>query len=223
MRKMHALIGAILAMGLIGCGEKAAAPQPQQAAPEVVEAQTHFTFKGKPIPPFFLADFFGGPEANDFWIREMGCRISSVAVEGLLIEPDGTYANSPIKSSADGHVSFDLPSDDPSAPRGGGWLWYKFVGTTPSGVTVLEYAGNTGGSGTVLGVVFLRVEMESVGYTKAAKKDRLVLRFAGEQSWGDRVFRDVKLEGNELRLGPERSDMPGAKDSLEPARTILLQ
>jgi hypothetical protein len=65
--------------------------------------------------------------------------------------------------------------------------------------------------------------MESVGYTKAAKKDRLVLRFAGEQSWGDRVFRDVKLEGNELRLGPERSDMPGAKDSLEPARTILLQ
>jgi len=223
MRKTFAFVGAILAMGFFGCGEKANTPQSQQAVPEMAEAQTHFTFKGKPIPPFFLADLLGGPQANDLWMREMGCRVCSVAVEGLFIEPDGTYANCQIKSSADGSVSFDLPSDESSGPRGAGWAGYKFVGTAPSGVSVLEYSVNTGGSGTVIGVVFLRVETESVGYIKGDKKDRLVLRFLGALDWGDRVFRDIKLEGNELRLGPERSHMPGAQDSLEPARTILLE
>ena len=43
-----------------------------------------FTFNGKPIPPFFLTDFAGGPEANDFWTCGMGSRIAAVSVPGLF-------------------------------------------------------------------------------------------------------------------------------------------
>ncbi len=224
MRRIHVLAAALLAVGVVGCGEKPVASQPKKAHPAVVEAQSHFTFKGKPIPPFFIADFYGGPGASDFWLRETGSRISAVAVEGLFIKGDGSYVGSVIEDRRDagGFISFYPPSDEPDRPRGNGYFGYKFVGTTPSGVTVLENIGNTGGSGTCVGVVFIRFEMESIGVTEAAKQERLVMRFLGAKSWGDRVYRDVKLAGNELRLGPETSHLPGARDSLDSARTILL-
>lgn len=211
----------VTASGLAGCGKRPAAPVAQH--PEVVEAQKHFTFRGAPIPPFFLADFYGGPNVGDFWTKGMGTRISTIAVEGLFYEhSDGSYSGCRIESGND-FLRFDLPTSGDIAKGEAGWFSYKFLGTTPSGVTVLEYVGNTGGSGTVPGVLFVKFEMEPVGYTADGKRERLVMRFLGEESWGDRVFRDVELAGNELRLGPERSNMPGAQDDLEPARTILLE
>ena len=225
MRAINALVTLILAVGLGGCGEKSVARPRQQSHPAVAEAQAHFTYKGKPIPPFFLTDFHGGPEAGNFWTRETGCRISSVVVAGLFVGGDGTYANSEIFDGRDdgGFISFCILSDEDRGPVGSGLFGYRFVGTTPSGITVLEHIGNTGGSGTIPGVLFVRFEMESVGVTKDKKQDRLIMRFLGEQSWGDRVYRDVKLDGNSLWLGPTRTIIPAHKDLAEDERTILLE
>jgi len=222
MRVMHVLTTILLVVGLGGCGEK---PVEQSPHPAVAEAQTHFTYKGEPIPPFFLADFYGGPDASDFWLRGMGSRISSVIVAGLFVKGDSSYSGCKIddRRKDGGFVSFNLPSDESDGSRETGWLAYRFVGTTPSGVTVLEQVGNTGGSGTIPGILFVRFEMESTDTTKGDKQDQLVMRFLGEQSWGDRVYRDVKLDGNSLWLGPTRTNMPGAKDFAEPERTIVLQ
>jgi len=222
MRVMHVLTTILLVVGLGGCGEK---PVEQSPHPAVAEAQTHFTYKGEPIPPFFLADFYGGPGAADFWCRGMGSRISSVIVAGLFVEGDGPYSELKIndRRKEGDFVSFNLSSDESDGPRGAGWFAYRFVGTTPSGVTVLEQIGNTGGSATIPGILFVRFEMESIGATKEDKEDLLVMRFLGEQSWGDRVYRDVKLDGNSLWLGPTRTNMPGAKDFAEPERTIVLE
>lgn len=225
MRAIHALTAFLLAVGSAGCGEEPeTTPQPP-AHPAVTEAQKHFTYKGEPIPPFFLAAFHGGPEADDFWLRPMGNRISCVVVEGLFVKGDGSYAGLEIddRRNDGGFVSFDLPSDESLGPRGAGWLAYRFIGTTPSRVTVLEYVGNTGGSGTIPGVLFIRFEMETIGATKGEKQGRLIMRFLGEESWGDRVYRDVKLNGNSLWLGPTRTDIPAYKDLAEPERTIHLQ
>ncbi len=222
MRRIQAWVVVLSAAGLAGCGGGSTTQPSKQANPVIIEAQTHFTYKGKPIPPFFLADFCGGPDAGDFWTQGMGERICAVDVAGFFYDnSDGSYSDRTVEHGE--FVRFDLPSTGDEGSRGAGWLSYKFLGTTPSGVTVLEYVGNTGGSGTIPGVVFIRFELETLGYTKAGKKDRLIMRFLGEESWGDRVYRDVTLVGNELRLGPERSHMPGATDSLEPARTILLE
>lgn len=221
MRTTHVLTLTLLAVGLTGCRKKPIAPVKTSPHPLVVEAQNHFTYKGKPIPPFFLADFCGGPDGGDFWTKGMGARISAVAVEGLFYEHGaGSYSGCTIEQSKD-FVRFDLPTRSGEAAPSGGWFSYKFLGTTLSGITVLEYVGNTGGSGIVPGVVFLRFEVETVGYTEAGKQERLIMRFLGQQSWGDRVYREAELVGNELRLGPERSHMPGGP--LDPARTILLE
>ncbi len=221
MPRIHAW-AVVLAWGLVGCGSEPAVRPSNPVPPEITEAQTHFTYKGRPIPPFFLADFYGGPDAPDFWTRPMGSRISAIAIDGLFDRSDGAYAFAKVTVDS-GFVNFDIPDPNSDSPRGGGWFAYHFVGTSTSGVTVVEYVGNTGGSGTVPGVVFLRFEMQAVGYTQADRHNRLVMRFLGEECWGDRVYRDAKLVGDELRLGPERSDMPGAQGSLEPARVIHLK
>lgn len=147
-------------------------------------------------------------------------RIGTVAVEGLFYDNcDGAYSGCKIAKGE--LIRFELPNEGNGGPRGNGWFGYRFLGTTPSGISVVEYVGNTGGSGTVPGVMFLRFEMETIGYQSGGKKERLVMRFLGEQSWGDRVYREVKLVGNELRLGPERTNMPMA-GPLDSARTIML-
>lgn len=216
----------LTAVGLSGCGEKPAAQPQQQPHPEVAEAQAHFTYKGKPIPPFFLADFFGGPDAPDIWTREVGGRISSVAVAGLFVKSDGSYADLDINDEKDdgGFISFDLPSDESlGGPGTNGYTGYRFVGTTPSGITVLEYACNTGGSGTLIGILFVYFEMQSFGVNREEKRERLIMRCLGAYGWGDRVYRDVKLDGNRLWLGPTRTGIPAYKNTMEPERTILLE
>jgi hypothetical protein len=145
-----------------------------------------------------------------------------VDVAGLFCDgSDGSYTGCTVDRGD--YVSFDLPIDGGSDNVRNGRFGYRFLGTTPAGVTVLEYVGNTGGSGTILGVVFVKFELQRIGYTATDAHDRLVMRFLGAESWGDRVHRDVTLVGNELRLGPEKSDIPAAQDSLEQARVVCLQ
>ena len=219
MRTMHVALALCLTVVAFGCTRKSGPPVAQQVPPAVAEARAHFTYKGKLIPPFFLADFSGGPEADSFWTEGMGSRISAVVVDGLFAG-NGPYGGIQIRT--DEFVSFDLPGDVPT-PRGAGWFSYRFLGTTPSGITVLEYCGNTGGSGTIPGVLFVRFEMESIGVTKDRKEQRLVMRYVGEECWGDRVYRDVKLNGNTLWLGPTSTTIPANERFDEPERTVVLQ
>lgn len=232
MRAMQLSVVMLLAVAVLGCGQNHAAPPTAPLHPAVVEARAHFTYQGKRIPPFFVSDFMGGPGAPDFWFRESGHRISAIAVEGLFAEGDGSYAGleitthpaDPDDPQKGEFVEFnEEPEDGVDRSVRVPWHSYRFVGTTPSGITVLEQIGNTGGSGTVVGVLFVRFEMESVGVTKAQKKDRLVMQCLGSDTWGDRVYRDVRLEGNILRLGPESSHHPGNQEYLKPAQTIVLE
>ncbi|MBN2584102.1 MAG: hypothetical protein JXL80_13635 [Planctomycetes bacterium] len=202
----------------VGCGNTDAVARHGQDGSVLLEARKSFTYQGKPIPPFFLADFHGGDEAPDFWLRETGDRIAAVAVEGLFFTRDGSYADASVTMGD--FVRFSLPGDDGRDRLNFG---YRFLGTSPSGVTVLEYYGNTGGSGTPIGIVLVRFEIETVGATRAEKRERLVMRFIGEYCWGDRVYRDAELDGNVLKLGPMHTHIPAYQVGLEPAREVVLE
>lgn len=216
---------AALLLALSGCDHGSSTQASREPDPVVVEAQQQFTYGGKPIPPYFLADFYGGPDGDDFWLRDMGDRIASISVPGLFVKGDGSYSNAEITDNAadGGFVTFDLGAADGDSEANSGYLGYRFVGTTPSGVTVLEYVGNTGGSGTIPGVMFVKFEMETLGVDQDSKAQRLVMRFVGEESWGDRVYRDVKLTGNTLWLGPTRTHIPAYQDMNEGERAIVLE
>lgn len=68
---------------------------------ELLEARTEFTYRGQPTPPFFLTDFYGGPEANDFWMNNMGSRVIAISVAGLYDRQGGyNCTSSDIDSSA---------------------------------------------------------------------------------------------------------------------------
>jgi len=226
MRAAGFLAGVWLGIAAAGCGRAVlaqhAASDASLPAPAVAEARKHFTFQGKPIPPFFLADACGGPDAPDLFFADMGGRICAIAVEGLFPRGDGAYVDIKLEDrrSEGGFVWFDFPLFE---GHDAGGMGYRFVGTTPSGVTVLEYAAATGGTCTLLGVVFVRFEMETVGVTKGEKRERLIMRLLGEECWGDRVYRDVTLVGNTLRLGPKRTHIPAYRDGMDGARTIDLE
>jgi hypothetical protein len=205
-----------LMAGPIGCTMQPVAVTSGQSTAEVLEARAKFAYQGEPIPPFFLADLCGGPEADDFWTRGMGSRVVAVSLAGLR-DQKRCYNDGTIQRGR--FISFARRSenDDRLQLEFG----YRFLGTTPSGISVVEYFGNTGGSGTIYGVVFVRFEMQTIGVTEDAKHDLLVMRFVGEQSWGDRVTRSVSLEGNVLRLGPTRADISAS--NAEPGRVIVLE
>ncbi len=204
-----------------GCERSASSDAPLSEDPVLREAKETFTYKGKPIPPFFLTDFCGGEHAPDFWTRGIGGRISSIAVEGLFCEGDGSYSDPKVEVGE--FVTFDLPADRAAMAGDAGWFGYRFIGTTPSGISVLEYKGNTGGSGTIIGLLFVRFEMTTIGATADDKRDRLTMHFVGERSWGDRVYRDISLQGNVLRLGPMQTAIPAYQVDLAPAEDIVLE
>lgn len=193
---------------LVGCTASLPQGASREASLEEAEAKTKFSYKGQSIPPFFLADFCGGPDANDIWTSGMGQRVVAVSVPGLFHST--SYDATKVKEgdfiffrrlSTDGRLEVEMG--------------YRFVGTSQSGISVIEYFGNTGGSGTVHGIVFVRFNTATLGITKREQRNVLLMQFIGEQTWGDRVRRTVSLRGNVLLLGATRADIPEAKAQKE--------
>lgn len=205
---------------LSGCISERVESSAPKVHPEVAEAREHFTFQGKPIPPFFLMDFNGDPNTEAFWVDDTGPRIAAVAVDGLFSEHN-SYALLEVTSEEDGWVSGDLGNDGDG--RSLGCISYRFIGTTPSGITVLETYEKGDGSARLIGVLFMRFNMETFGVTKEEKQERLVMRYLSGETWGDRVYRDIKLKGNQLWLSETRSDIPYDRDHPDPERTIIIE
>jgi hypothetical protein len=221
------LLGALLApIVAAGCASDPIAPPKTSPDPVIQEARTRFTYRGVPIPPFFLNDFAGGPGAPDYWKVGMGHRIAAVAVEGLFTRPG--YDTSPYDLLPTRRIgpfyAFDYyEGSDRTQQAYGGYYGYRFIGTTPGGITVLEYVLCTGGSAVCYGVVLVRFSLEDLGAASTDPHKRLVMRFLDQMSWGDRVSRSVSLEENRLLLGPATSQLPGPPNPVEPALTIVLE
>lgn len=208
-------IGLGIVIGVLcGCHSQAATEASAQPNSELLEAMAQCTFRGEPIQPFFLTEFCGGAQADEFWTEGMGQRVTAISVPGLC-NSRGSYAGAVIHRGE--YTSFALGNDGRVTTEFG----YRFCGTTPGGITVLEYFGNTGGSGTALGLLFVRFEIRTLGTTGTGMKDVLTMRFVGEERWGDRVRRSVRLDGNRLLLGPTQTDIPGHKS--DPGCSIVLE
>lgn len=222
---MRLLICTAILLACAGCQN--AATDPARGDPILREAREKLTYQGKPILPYFLNDFAGGPGAPDYMTEETlagwGTRICAVAVDGLLSEDHGGAYGGQKTRHLHGFYCFDHyenPSD-PTHETYNGYFGYRFVGTTPGGTTVLEYLVGGSGSMIIQGVLLVRFDMEQAGVTPKERHKRLVMRFLQEMSWGDRVERDVRLEGNRLVLGTTRPLLPGF--DVESAETIPLE
>jgi hypothetical protein len=222
---MRLLTCAAILLACAGCRVAGSEAAPAQTDPVVREAREKFTFQGKPILPYFLHDFAGGPGAPDMWTVGVGVRINSIIVDGLRLsaENDGAYAMQATWQK-DGAYGFNYSRDrlKQGDGRGDGYAAYKFVGTTPGGTTVLEYVANSGGSAVIHGVMLVRFNLQQTGATAAERKSQLVMQFLQVMCWGDRITRDVRLEGNKLLLGPSETHIPAYASDLEAARTIVL-
>ena len=176
------------------------------------------------ILPYFLNDFAGGPGAPEVMTVGWGTRIYAVAVDGLRPEDqEGAYALQKIRHH-NGFYGFDY-RDDPLHPNDEiepEYFGYRFLGTSPGGVTALEYLTFGSGSMVIQGVLLVRFDMGPTGVTPSERRQRLVMHFLQEISWGDRVTREVRLEGDRLLLGPTQVSLPHQEDFVKPAETILL-
>jgi hypothetical protein len=145
--------------------------------------QSDFVFDGRPIHPLSVQPLVGDLADEQPMIA--------------AVDLDGSAKN----SSNEAKVTTDngmVRSRD-----GDGFVAYRQIGTTPSGLHVLIVMVNGGGSGVFEDVLWVKLVRDTV-WENGQKRDRTALVRLGQFPLGDRDDGEVKLEGSTLLVGKSR-------------------
>ena len=153
---------------------------------------TRFSFGGEEyVHPLIVRELLG-------WISDSGATVVGVDLE---------TANRSNRSHGDFNVGDD---QDPMRIRwedGRSAFGYRHVGTTPSGVEIVECHDWSGGSGVFGTVAMFGLECDRAldGETEAPSvRDRSVLKMLGQFPLGDHYRGDVSYRNGVLEVGPDR-------------------
>lgn len=86
-------------------------------------------------------------------------------------------------------------------------FWYRHVGTSRSGVEILECHDWMGGSSILCSIALFSLERDRALETDGSgvsARDRTVLKMIGSRGLGDRYRGDVSYENGLLEVGPDR-------------------
>lgn len=156
-------------------------------------ADSGLVFDRKPIHPLSVSPLFGDLASEE-------PVIAAVDLEGST-RSGSHQAKVTVREGT-------VRADD----RDGGWVAYRHVGTTPSGLHVLVVAVNGGGSGVFKEAMWVRLVRDRV-WEDGKKRDRNMLVKIGSLPLGDRDDGEVRLAGEKLFVGKSRYR---AKDTLIP-------
>jgi hypothetical protein len=145
------------------------------------EAETHFSFQGRPIHPAIINAFSS-------WLSDSDTAVMAVDVAAAT---DSNQYGQEVKTYPGGLHEVTLQTD-PDNGRASTFT-YRYLGTLRTGVQVLETFDCGGGSGQFMYLLFLRCEVLTVG-----GEDRLLLKFMDRFSLGDRFTGEIKLRGDSV-------------------------
>lgn len=156
----------------------------------LAEARTHFTYRGRPIHPAIVAKFC--PLLADGDSPVLALDVSLAMVEDAFSEP--------VEDS--GHGFYETVTDretDPDEPfpeRLWDHFGYRRLGELNDGTVVLDTVDwSGGGTGRFMTLIFVRVEVTSVG-----DRDALVMKYVDSFPLGDRSLGEVRLEGDHVNI-----------------------
>jgi len=151
----------------------------------LLEANTHFTYKSKPIHPGLVEEF-------NTWLSD-NCNPITISVDVAAADDTNEYSDSDIESTPNGYVSNQKES--------GEYFRYKWLGRLNNGLHVLEVAEGGGGSGEFKSLFFIKFD-EGVGITPEGKQyDRLLMTIVRGVTLGDRDSGEISVSPDKVILG----------------------
>lgn len=150
-----------------------------------------FTFDGSAISPSLIQSLVGD-------LAEEQSSIAAIDLEGSRRDNKAVQE----RQANEGIVL---------EPNGSGYVAFRYLGTTPSGLHVLIVMANGGGSGVFEDVLWVRLVRDVVS-ENGQKRNRTMLLKVGSFTLGDRDDGDVRLNGTRLFIG---------KSKYRPRETII--
>ncbi|MGC4033117.1 MAG: hypothetical protein QM754_15550 [Tepidisphaeraceae bacterium] len=114
-------------------------------------------------------------------------------------------------SRTNGRTAMTADGDTTTAREGDGYVAYRHLGTTTSGLHVLIVMANGGGSGVFEDVLWVRL-VRDVVKEDGTRRDRTMLLKVGSFTLGDRDDGYVRLDGKRLLIG---------KSKYRPSETVV--
>lgn len=174
----------LLIIGLLlpaGCGST---PPPRHATPATIADQT-FTYRGSPIHPGLIHEFEG--------------RLSDGGPITLAVDVAASYGSDEYH---DGDVIAEAGSSFAYRPSEREYYSYRWLGRLANGVHVVQTAYSGGGSGRFVSLLFLQMGTNLGFRPDGTPTERLVLSVFRWYPIGDRVDGPVRLDGNDVIIGP---------------------
>jgi hypothetical protein len=149
----------------------------------VTEAQTRFTYEGKPIHPAIVHAF-------SVWLSDSTTAVMAMDVSAAT---DSNQYGQPVQTNQGGWQEITLDSDPDSGEES--TFAYRCLGSLRGGVQVLETVESGGGSGQFMDLLFLRCGVVSIG-----GHDRLLLKYLDQFGLGDRFTGEITLRGDRVAI-----------------------
>lgn len=151
------------------------------------DANTNFTYNGKPIHPFLVKEFSN-------WLSD--ARPPMVTTVDVQAASDSNrYGNSDVEQRDDWWFASTEEMD--GNVRIYESFGYHWIGKLDNGTHVLETGLSGGGSGFFMDLMLVKFSTGTILY-EGQKTEQLLMTVVGYQSLGDRYEGEIRIEGNKV-------------------------
>ncbi|MFH1771232.1 MAG: hypothetical protein ABH872_00245 [Candidatus Omnitrophota bacterium] len=171
---------------------------PLMASEQLDEANTTFTYNGKPIHPFLVREFSN-------WLSDNRPPMLTT-VDVIAAYDTNKYQQSDIKKRNDWWFAEQTEMDgDIRLYESFGYHW---LGKLENGIHVLETGSSGGGSGYFMDLMFIKFSEGKIVW-EDKKEKQLLMSIEGIYSLGDRYEGDIKVYSDKVLIPASENQYGG--------------
>ena len=171
---------------------------PSMASEQLDEANAKFTYKGKPIHPFLVAEFSN-------WLSDnRPPMITTVDVSAAF--DTNEYQQSAVKKTYDWWFSEKEEMNGETRPYEA--FHYSRLGKLADGTHVIQTGSNGGGSGFFMDLMFIRFSEGEI-FWEGKKEKQLLMSIVGTHTLGDRYNGNIKVYPDKIFIPASEGQFGG--------------
>jgi len=171
---------------------------PAMAGEQLIEANSKFTYKGKPIHPFLIEQFSN-------WYSDYRPPMTKTVDVSAAFDTN-KYQLDEIKENEYWVFSENIEYDDEFRLYNS--FHYRWLGRMGNDIHVLETGGSGGGSGFFMDLIFVRFSEETI-MREGKQVEQLLMTIVGTYSLGDRYDGEIKVYANKVVIPASKQQFGG--------------